>query len=167
MKMKKGFTLIELLIVIAIIGILSAALLPTILNAPGKARDSARILNISSLATAVEAYNADQGGYPSTAGCVTGTTGPFTGVAGDYFSGGNIPTDPSGTRTLTGGDAVTACVNAGNYYYTPVASTYGQYAISTIMELKQNNNAGGAPAATGDPMPACAAEGCTHFNQVQ
>lgn len=166
MKMKKGFTLIELLIVIAIIGILSAALLPTILNAPGKARDSARLLNISSIATAIEAYNADQGKYPSTAGCVDGT-GPFSGVADNYFSGGNIPEDPSGTRSLTGGDAVTACVNAGNYYYTPVDSAYGQYAISTIMELDQNNNAGGAPAATGDPMPACAAEGCTHFNQVQ
>ncbi|MFC1655877.1 type II secretion system protein [Patescibacteria group bacterium] len=169
MKLKKGFTLIELLIVIAIIGILSAALLPTILNAPAKARDSARILNISSLATAIESYNADQGGYPATAGCLDGSNA-FKDVAADYFSGGisGIPLDPSGARTaLAGTDAVSVCAKAGNYYYTPVASTYGQYAISAAMELAQNNNSGAAPAATGDPITACAASGCIVFIQVQ
>lgn len=41
--MRKGFTLIELLIVITIIGILSVAFVPQLLNAPSQARDTARI----------------------------------------------------------------------------------------------------------------------------
>ena len=39
---KRAFTLIQLLIVITIIGILAAALLPSILNAPGRGREAAR-----------------------------------------------------------------------------------------------------------------------------
>ncbi|MBU1445788.1 type II secretion system GspH family protein, partial [Patescibacteria group bacterium] len=130
MKTNKGFTLIELLIVIAIIGILATALLPTILNAPGKARDSARMLNISGIITAIEAYNADEGQYPQTDGCVSTSTGPFKDIAGDYFSGSNIPQDPSGLRTsLTGTDAVTTCAKAGQYYYKYLGDANGQYLV--------------------------------------
>jgi len=164
MKTNKGFTLIELLIVIAIIGILATALLPTILNAPGKARDSARTLGISSVITGIESYNADNGKYPpaTSNGCIDGSH-PFNGVAGDYFSGGNLPQDPSGARTsLTGSDAVTACAKAGQYYYKYLGDANGQYIVAAVMELQKNNNSdnldGDAPTCTDD---------CDYFVQIQ
>jgi prepilin-type N-terminal cleavage/methylation domain-containing protein len=161
MKTKKGFTLIELLIVIAIIGILAVALMPTIYNAPGKARDKARLLNISALATAVEAFNSEDGKYPAegTNGCIDGTNGPFAGVAARFFSGGDrgIPTDPSGAGRSTGD---TNCIDLGFYNYSEIDPAYGQYAIWTIMEIDENNNAGAAPPATNDPMTACATTFC-------
>lgn len=49
MNKAKGFTLIELLIVITIIGILAVAFLPTILNAPSKARDTKRIADLEKI----------------------------------------------------------------------------------------------------------------------
>jgi prepilin-type N-terminal cleavage/methylation domain-containing protein len=162
MKMKKGFTLIELLIVIAIIGILSAALLPTILNAPGKARDSARILNISSIATGIESWNASNGSYPAGDGCISAV---FGADASDYFSGGDIPMDPSGART----GASLACAQSGEYYYRYLGDPdVGEYLIATEMELDQTNNSTDNPvsAAVGDLDDDCTAD-CTFYIQIQ
>ena len=70
-----GFTLIELLIVIAILGILAAAVLVAV--NPGKltrqARDAARKNDIGSLATELQAYYTapGQGVYPTSLGVLT------------------------------------------------------------------------------------------------
>lgn len=53
-KFKKGFTLIELLIVIAIIGILTVAFLPTLRGGQSLARDAARKELVNSLAIVLE-----------------------------------------------------------------------------------------------------------------
>lgn len=71
----KGFTLIELLIVIAILGILAAAVLVAI--NPGKrtrqAQDAKRKNDIGALATELQGYYTSPGGgrYPSTLGVLT------------------------------------------------------------------------------------------------
>lgn len=75
-KFFKGFTLIELLIVIAILGILAAAVLVAINPAKRtrQARDAGRKNDIGSLATELQAYytTPGQGLYPTGDGCPGG-----------------------------------------------------------------------------------------------
>ncbi|MCB9805448.1 prepilin-type N-terminal cleavage/methylation domain-containing protein [Candidatus Peribacteria bacterium] len=48
----KGFTMVELMIVVAIIGVLAVALIPSLLGSQSKARDSARFNNLKSIGAA-------------------------------------------------------------------------------------------------------------------
>ena len=91
---RKSFTLIELLIVIAILGILAAAVLVAI--NPGKrmgqARDAQRKNDLGQLKNALETYNVVYGSYPSTGctGCWFGDAVNFGGF-GYEGPGGYIP----------------------------------------------------------------------------
>lgn len=71
---KKGFTLIELLIVVSIIGILAVALIPSLTDAPARARDAGRKAMVNELVAAVESYNIDEGNYPGADFCVDNAT---------------------------------------------------------------------------------------------
>lgn len=64
---KKGFTLVELLVVIAIIGLLSTVAVVSMGTARQKARDTTRIATMKQLATGLEAFYSDVGGYPAEA----------------------------------------------------------------------------------------------------
>lgn len=94
-----GFTLIELLIVIAILGILAAAVLVAINPAKRtkQARDAARKNDIGSLATEVQAYytTPGQGVYFGNSG--NGCPGGLTTLTS---SGGlkQVPVDPQGNQ---------------------------------------------------------------------
>jgi prepilin-type N-terminal cleavage/methylation domain-containing protein len=63
-KHQQGFTIVELLIVIVIIGILAAITVVAFNGTQARARDSARIAKIKSIAKAIELYNTDNGRYP-------------------------------------------------------------------------------------------------------
>ena len=60
----KAFTLVEMLIVIVIIGILIAALLPRLQGAQAMARDTARQTALTTIGTAIAAYNLQVGNWP-------------------------------------------------------------------------------------------------------
>jgi type II secretion system protein G len=64
LKKKKGFTLVELLVVVAILAILSVALLPSVLGYSDKARDTRAAKDIRNFNTVVEAFASANGNYP-------------------------------------------------------------------------------------------------------
>jgi prepilin-type N-terminal cleavage/methylation domain-containing protein len=64
LQKKKGFTLVELLVVVAILAILSVALLPSVLGYSDKARDTRAAKDIRNFTTVVEAFAATDGNYP-------------------------------------------------------------------------------------------------------
>jgi prepilin-type N-terminal cleavage/methylation domain-containing protein len=66
-KNVKGFTIVELLIVIVVIGILAALVVTTYNGIQQKARDTERKTDINAIHGQVEAYQAQNGKYPTLA----------------------------------------------------------------------------------------------------
>ena len=86
MKKNKGFTLIELLVVIFIIGVLAGVILPNMMSARERARDSKRKQDLSEIKTALRLYYNDNQLYP-----VALPSGEF-GTGGEYMK--SVPVDP-------------------------------------------------------------------------
>jgi len=61
MNKKRGFTLVEIMIVVAIIALLAAIAIPSLLNARRTANDAAARSNIRTLATEEETWSAGAG----------------------------------------------------------------------------------------------------------
>jgi len=67
LKDKRGFTIVELLIVIIVIGILATLVITTYNGVQSRARDTKRKTDINAIQGQVEAYNAQNGNYPTNA----------------------------------------------------------------------------------------------------
>ncbi|MBQ7170215.1 MAG: type II secretion system protein [Synergistaceae bacterium] len=66
-KMRKGFTLVELLIVVAILGILGAAMMVSVNGSTAKAKAATIVSNVAAIKEAMDLYFANNAGADITA----------------------------------------------------------------------------------------------------
>ena len=88
MHRSSGFTLVELLIVVAIIGIITAVAVPSLLSAVDRSRSTGTMANMDKLAEAIQMYEIDHVGYPEVGSLsaledVGATLAPF--LQGEYM----------------------------------------------------------------------------------
>ncbi len=102
-RRQQGFTLVELLLVLVILGILAAIVIPKFSGRTEQAKEQAAVTQISSLSTALNNFEVDNGYYPK------GKNGLQDLIAqprdaqnwhGPYLQTDRIPLDPWGNEYI-------------------------------------------------------------------
>lgn len=96
-----GLTLIEMIVVLAIIALVAALIVPSVIGRPDQARATVAAADLKSLTAALKIYRLDNGQYPTTEqGLAALVTRPTAGpAAANWAAGGYVaqpPLDPWG-----------------------------------------------------------------------
>lgn len=121
-RASSGFTIVELLIVIVVIGILAALVVTTYNGIQKKARDTERKTDINALHGQIEAYEAENGKYPSLG--EINEDASHVGWRSTYMKGLDPAAlkDPNGTASTL---ATSPAANVYSYEVTPVGCDNG------------------------------------------
>jgi len=88
----RAFTLVEMLLVITIIGILAALVIPKMVGRSEQARQAAAHADLSSIKTALDAFEVDNGYYPKSLQDLVQQPSNAKNWHGPYLD--NLPQDP-------------------------------------------------------------------------
>jgi general secretion pathway protein G len=91
---RRAFTLVEMLLVITIIGILAALVIPKMVGRSEQARQTAVRADLSSVKTALDAFEVDNGYYPKSLQDLLQQPSNAKNWHGPYLE--NLPQDPWG-----------------------------------------------------------------------
>ncbi|MEI7807460.1 MAG: type II secretion system major pseudopilin GspG [Verrucomicrobiota bacterium] len=95
-KLRRAFTLVEMLLVVTIIGILAALVIPKIVGRSEQARATAAHADISSIKTALDAFEVDNGFYPKSIQDLVTAPSNAKNWHGPYLE--KVPQDPWGNN---------------------------------------------------------------------
>ncbi|MBC7581851.1 prepilin-type N-terminal cleavage/methylation domain-containing protein [Aeromicrobium sp.] len=114
-KQNKGFTIVELLIVIVVIGILAGLVITTYNGIQQKARNTERTTDLKTFQSQLEAYNANNGRYPTSTDLGTNSGTNVTWTAANLKG-----MDKETLRDPKGSDFSLATASTANKYaYAP------------------------------------------------
>ena len=140
---RSGFTIVELLIVIVVIAILAAISIIAYTGIQGRAKDTQRLQDMSTIVRALEVYKTVNGNYPyavPTAGgggfevSTNGTTATnFLSALKSASTGlSNVPVDPTNAVTAIGtGNWLAPSRSSGHFTYFYYRYNPGEYGCAT------------------------------------